>query len=230
MLEAIVLAGGQGTRLKGVISDIPKPMAPIGKRPFLEILFDQLIENKITNVVLSVGYKWEVIKNYFGENYKSLSIKYAIEDTPLGTGGGIKMASELINDDEFIIINGDTFFDINFSEFYDFHKQNNADLSICLKELSNFNRYGSVELNSNNKITHFKEKQPITKGYINGGIYIVKKIILSKISQKKFSFEKDIMELMINKLNILGFKANNYFIDIGIPNDYQKAINYFNKS
>ena len=223
--EAIIVAGGKGTRLQGVIDDIPKPMAPIGEKPFLEVLFNQLIKAGIQRVVLSVGYKWESIKAHFGENYKSLSLEYAVEKEPLGTGGGIMNAAKHIESYAFYVINGDTFFDVNFRQLYSFYLHTGADICVALKPLEKFDRYGSVELNDTYRIVRFKEKQFVEKGYINGGIYIINQDVFSGIETKSFSFEKDILEKKTDILKIYGFPSNGYFIDIGIPEDYRKAIN-----
>ncbi len=221
--EAIILAGGFGTRLQGVIKDIPKPMAPINKKPFLEYLFNYLLQFKVNHVILSVGFKHEIISDYFNTKYKSIHIEYAIEKEPLGTGGGITNAMKYLKNDIALIINGDTFFNIDLNSFYHFHYSNNAELTIALKKLKHFDRYGTVILNKN-KIIDFHEKKYVEEGYINGGIYICSKnTIQSKIQKEKSSFEKDFMEKYIHELNIYGYPSEDYFIDIGIPEDYDKA-------
>ncbi len=222
--EAIIIAGGKGTRLQSVLDDIPKPMAPIGNKPFLEILLNQLIANGIQTVILSVGYKWQHIKDYFGSQYKTLTLEYAVEHEPLGTGGGIKKAAGMVRANNFYVINGDTFFDIDFRWLYSFYLQNDADICIALKPMEHFSRYGSVILDSSYKVVQFKEKQFVKEGFINGGIYLISKGIFNGITNTKFSFEKDLLEKKLEKLQIFGFPSNNYFIDIGIPEDYRKAI------
>ncbi|MFC2137178.1 nucleotidyltransferase family protein [Bacteroidota bacterium] len=221
--EAIILAGGFGTRLKGAIKDIPKSMAPINNKPFLEYILRYLVQQNINHIILSVGYKHEIISNYFGDSFKSASIKYAIEDEPLGTGGGIFNAMNYLKNDEAIIINGDTYFDVNLFDFYHFHITYCSELTLALKKMKNFERYGSISLN-NYRITSFQEKNFVEDGYINGGIYVCdKNTLYEKIKKEKFSFEKDFMEKYIDDLNIMGFTSNNYFIDIGIPEDYERA-------
>lgn len=223
--EAIILAGGFGTRLKNVVKDVPKPMAPINDKPFLEYLFKYLIKYNIQTVILSVGYKHEIISNYYSNSYYTLKLKYAIEDNPLGTGGGIVNALNYVNNNEVFIINGDTFFNVNLNDMCQFHKSNNSSITISLKEMKEFSRYGTVELIRNRIIT-FNEKKFMKAGYINGGIYIFKKNILlepKKEMLQKFSFEKDFLEKNVNKLYISGYISDSYFIDIGIPEDYEKA-------
>jgi len=222
--EAVILAGGLGTRLKGVISDIPKPMAPIQNLPFLQYLFEYLLNYKIEHVVLAVGYKYEVIENYFGSNFKDLKISYAVEESPLGTGGGIANALHKINDTRCFLLNGDTFFNVNLKQLADKHNESNADISLSLKHMLNFDRYGTVVFNSDNRITAFIEKQKVKEGYINGGVYIINKNIFDPFNQgRKFSFEQDIMEKKLAQLHMNAHLNNAYFIDIGIPEDYKLA-------
>ena len=223
--QAIILAGGLGTRLQKVVSDLPKPMADINGKPFLEYLFKYLEKYNIKKVILSVGYKHEKIIEYFGNNYNEISISYAIEDEPLGTGGAIKYALKEISADNFFLINGDTFFDINLNDLANFYFTNNADICLSLKPLKNFDRYGVVIVDNNNRIKQFEEKKYQKQGLINGGVYALNKNVFDKINKNKFSFEKDIMENFLNELKLYGFVSDTYFIDIGIPEDYEKAQN-----
>lgn len=224
-MEAIVLAGGLGTRLKNVINDIPKPMALINKRPFLEYMLNYLDKSKIQKVILSVGYKHEVIYNYFKDKYKNLDLIYSVEDEPLGTGGGIMKATNFIENDIYFVINGDTMFDIDLKHLYHSHLDADADVSIALKYMNENSRYGSVKIDAQNKVTGFVEKSNIpSQSYINGGIYLIMKNKFNKDDYPaKFSFEKDYLEKQFNTININGFAYNNYFLDIGIPEDYKLA-------
>lgn len=221
-MEAIVLAGGFGTRLRKVVSDVPKPMAPINGRPFLEYLLDELIKKGITKVIIAVGYKKELIKNYFHEKYKEIEIVYSEEDIPLGTGGAIKKALNLSKEKDVFVINGDTIFDVDIKEMYKFHQENNLFLTLAIKEMRNFDRYGSLILDGN-KIIKFEEKKYVEKGYINGGIYLLNREIL-KNNAEIFSFEKEILENKNCEIEKYGYKSEGYFIDIGIPEDYYKFV------
>jgi D-glycero-alpha-D-manno-heptose 1-phosphate guanylyltransferase len=215
----IILAGGFGTRLSTVVKDVPKPMAPINGKPFLHYIFKELQHQKIKQIVLSVGHLKEVIQDYFQDSYLGISIQYAIENEPFGTGGGIKHAFSFVEDDAFVL-NGDTFFDIELSKL----KKTDADISIALKPMFNFDRYGTVELNNENRIVSFNEKKYCEHGLINGGVYYFKKSMFDKIeTERKFSFEKDILEKHLHHLQIQGTVFDNYFIDIGIPEDYKQA-------
>ncbi len=221
--QAIILAGGLGTRLQKIVSDLPKPMADINGTPFLQYIFNYLKKYNIKKVILSVGYKHEKIIEYFGNKYNNITIEYAIESDPLGTGGAIKFAINKINQDNFFLINGDTFFDVNLKKISDFYFKNNADILLSLKPLTNFDRYGAVEIDNDYNIIKFNEKKYQKQGLINGGVYIINKKIFDKTNKTKFSFEKDIMEKYLNNIKMIGFISDTYFIDIGIPEDYKKA-------
>ena len=221
--EAIILAGGFGTRLQSVVKEIPKPMASINGKPFLAYLLDYLINQRVQKVALSVGYKYEVIFEYFGDLYNGLKIEYAIEKEPLGTGGGILNALSFCNSENVLLLNGDSYFGVNIENLYQFHIQNASDISLSLKEMHNVDRYGTVSVNKH-KIIAFNEKQFIEKGLISCGVYLLDKKSIEKLNLPiKFSFEKDLLETYIKKMNINGITFDNYFIDIGIPEDYERA-------
>lgn len=220
-IPCIVLAGGLGTRLRGVINDLPKPMAMINGKPFLHYIFVYLKSQKIKKVILSVGYKAQVIELYFSNKYLDIEIVYSRENEPLGTGGGIKKAFEQVDDFAFVL-NGDTFFDVDLNALHKFHLQNVADISLALKPTKSFDRYGTVQLQEN-RIINFVEKKFLAEGLINGGVYFFGKNIFENIDQEKFSFEKEVLEKLVSQKKLCGKIYNDYFIDIGIPEDYAKA-------
>lgn len=222
-MDAIILVGGFGTRLRSVVSDVPKPMAPVEKKPFLSYLLKYLSNYGIKNVVLCTGYKHEVIENYFSSVYKNINLKYSVEEEPLGTGGAVKKALTLIESDDVLVLNGDTLFNVDLSELISYHNNQKSDITIALKHFTNYDRYGSVILDGK-KVVGFEEKMYKDSGFINGGVYLINKHLFDKYSlPKTFSFEKEILETKLNELNISGFKSSTYFIDIGIPEDYEKA-------
>jgi D-glycero-alpha-D-manno-heptose 1-phosphate guanylyltransferase len=222
-MEAIVLAGGFGTRLKSVISDVPKPMAPIGDKPFLAYLMNYLVNNNIDRIILSTGYMHGVIQEYFGDHFRDIPITYSVEEEPLGTGGAIIKAIEHTKGKSVFILNGDTFFDINLGEFQRLHIQAQAELSIALKRMHNFDRYGTVVIEGN-RITNFVEKKYTQKGDINGGIYLVNKEMFNLMDLPlQFSLETDLFQKNLHSIKMSGFTFDGYFIDIGIPEDYKKA-------
>lgn len=167
--------------------------------------------------------------DYFGDTYNGISIMYMEEKEALGTGGGIYHAASLCDEDAFIL-NGDTFFDVNLGELKQFYTHYNADIALSLKPMRNFDRYGTVQVNADNRITNFAEKQMMQEGLINGGVYLLSKDCFHKIEEmrgevlpQKFSFEKEVLEKYVNDLRFYGKSFNNYFIDIGIPEDYLKS-------
>lgn len=221
-MEAIILAGGFGTRLSHIVSDVPKPMAPVNGKPFLTYVLDELNESNITNIVMAVGYMHEKISEYFGESYKKCAIRYSVEDKPLLTGGAIKKALSECHDEDICIVNGDTFFDVDMTEMMKIHLENHSDLTIAVKDMRNFDRYGTVKIDKD-RIIGFDEKRPMKQGLINGGVYIIKRNLLDNMAQDTFSFERDVMEKGVQVLNIYAFKSDGYFIDIGVEEDYKKA-------
>jgi D-glycero-alpha-D-manno-heptose 1-phosphate guanylyltransferase len=225
MNEAVVLAGGFGTRMKDLLGDLPKPMAQINGRPFLELVLDYLCLYNIDKIILSTGYLSEKIENHFGSSYKDASISYSVEKEPLGTGGAIKAALNGISGDNFLVLNGDTLFKADIDKLKIKHITKGADISIALREVENCNRYGAVSLDKNNRIVSFIEKssEP-SPGPINGGVYILNKEVFSQlILPQSFSIEKDLFALHTGDLNIFGNISNAYFIDIGTPDDYKRA-------
>lgn len=232
LTEAIILAGGFGTRLQSVVSDVPKPMAPINGIPFLNYIFDYLKFYKIEHVVLSTGYLSEKISQYYKNEFNSIKISYTKEGTPLGTGGGIRLAMEKCNTKNILVLNGDSFFDVDLNSYFSLHQKFNSDCSLALRKAINASRYGTIQLGDNSAIAKFKEKDSVEKeGLINGGVYILdRELFLSKtIPNIAFSIEKDFYEKRINELTLFGFEYNGYFIDIGIPEDYKKAQDDFKR-
>jgi len=221
-MEAIILAGGFGTRLRRVVSDVPKPMALVNEKPFLQYILDYLKKQGVCRVVLAVGYMHEKIKNFFGDQYAGMELIYSIEKAPLFTGGAIKQALMQCKNDEVFVINGDTFFDVDLTAMQHFHERNGSDLTLAIRYMTNFERYGTLE-RKQDRIVAFHEKKKTKAGYINGGVYFMKKNLLDTILEEKFSFEKDFMEKQTKQIQILGFESDGYFIDIGVPEDYAKA-------
>ncbi|MCX7714264.1 MAG: nucleotidyltransferase family protein [Clostridia bacterium] len=219
-MEAVVLAGGLGTRLRHVVSDVPKPMAPINGEPFMKYIFEYLIKNAATRIILAVGYKHEIIQEYFGNSYKGVPIVYSVEDKPLGTGGAIKQAFAFCQNENVAVINGDTYYDVDLTEMFDFHLKKQAEITVAVKPMKNFERYGCVVI-ENGLIKCFDEKKPTKYGKINGGIYVLKKSIFGYVGETAFSFEKSVLES--KSAGVYAFESDGYFIDIGVPEDYCRA-------
>jgi D-glycero-alpha-D-manno-heptose 1-phosphate guanylyltransferase len=222
--EAVILAGGLGTRLKSLVKDVPKPMALIKDLPFLSYLLELLHKYDFEKVIIAAGYKHEVIESYFGSSYKNIKLYYSVEKEPLGTGGAVAKAASLIMSDYYFILNGDTFFEVDFDRMEDKFFKSGAGLMVALKPMVNFDRYGTV-VTGGERIISFYEKRFCDKGLINGGIYLVIKNWLNeRAAGKVFSMEKDILEKLVQKENIISYISDGYFIDIGVPQDYEKAV------
>lgn len=220
-MKAIILAGGFGTRLKHLLPNTPKPMADISGRPFLEWLLEYLNGFGVDEVILSVHYLKEKIITHFGEKYKNIKISYAIENEPLGTGGAI--LNSIKDDEKYLVINGDTFVIGNYIDFFENCSVDNENLSVLLRKVPDTSRYGRIEIDDK-KIISFKEKGIAGEGYINAGVYFIDgKWLRSLNLPQKFSFEADMLYPNVNNFNISYYIANDYFIDIGIPDDYARA-------
>lgn len=232
MKTAIILAGGFGTRLKHVVSDVPKPMGPINGKPFLEYLLASLAPKGIKKVILATGYKHQVIADYFGNSYNDIEVTYSVENEPLGTGGAIAKAMRLVNESEkeVLVLNGDSFFDFDLASQLAFHQKNESDITIALKEMTDFDRYGLVKVTNTGEISAFEEKKPTTIGLINSGCYLLNTSLRSQLQDfgAPFSFEKAVLENDQLAIKRFGLQQTGYFIDIGIPEDYAKAAKYFN--
>jgi D-glycero-alpha-D-manno-heptose 1-phosphate guanylyltransferase len=222
--EAVILAGGLGTRLRPLVSDVPKPMANVKGKPFLSYVIDYWMEQGVERFIISVGYKYNIIIDYFGYSYKGVDIDYSIEYSPLGTGGGlIKSIEKLKTYENFLLLNGDTFFQVDMGLFSTFHFNKKALISVALFKSKNIDRFKLLHINNESKIGKFRSN---FKSFVNGGVYIIdiKSIKNIKFNIKKISFEKDILDQYIQKkLEIYGYFCKNRFIDIGVPEDYKRV-------
>jgi D-glycero-alpha-D-manno-heptose 1-phosphate guanylyltransferase len=223
MHEAIILAGGLGTRLRTVVSDVPKVMAPVAGKPFLHYIITKLIRENVSRIILAVGYKHESIEEFISKSNYNAEFIFSVENEPLGTGGGIKLALGKAFNENVFILNGDTYFDFKLEDLLRVHIENGSDISVALKCMYDFERYGTVELEGN-RIVKFNEKKYNIEGLISAGTYIIKKNILDSLNlPEKFSMEIDVFEAHAHDLKIFGFPHDDYFIDIGIPEDFEKA-------
>lgn len=225
-MEAIILAGGLGTRLRSVISDVPKPMAPVAGKPFLEYLVNYLIKHGVTHIIFSVGYKGDIIVNYFKENPCGVEISIAFEEEPLGTGGAIVNGLRKCRGDEVLILNGDTFLALDYVAFKGGYQKSGAPMAMALRYLEQNDRYGRAILEDNN-IIGFDSDSENNAGWVNAGTYLIDKNLMMGFDlPEKFSFETDFIEKNIQKICPFGFKSDTNFIDIGVPEDYQRAVSF----
>lgn len=221
-MEAIVLAGGLGTRLRQLVSDVPKPMAPISGRPFLEILLSSLAQKGFDRVILSLGFMAEKISKHFGTEFAGMQISYVIEDQPLGTGGAIRLAMEQVIADHVFVLNGDTFLDLEVEKIEEQWALNHRALIIS-REVQDATRYGRLLL-ADGKLTGFSEKGRAGPGLINAGCYIFSQDHLKNfVVGKSFSIETDYLVSAAASGLFDVFVTRGQFIDIGVPEDFLRA-------
>lgn len=222
-LEAIILAGGFGTRLRQVVQDVPKPLAPVAGRPFLAYLLDSLSQAGVKRAVLATGYLSEQIEAAMGHAWRGMALAYSVEETPLGTGGAIKKALAETSGGPVLVLNGDTWLRFSASEFATALQSSSLALGMALARVPDVARYGAVALEES-RITGFGEKNSSGPGFINAGVYcMADPSQLSFPAADAFSFEKEILAPASTAGHLFGFIHTSDFIDIGVPEDYARA-------
>lgn len=242
-ITVAILAGGFGTRLAPVLPHRQKIVVKVGKRPFLEYILDQLNKAGFKRVVICTGYLGDQISKAFSNSYKSLTLVYSKEQSPLGTAGAIRLALPFLKSKTILVINGDTFCDVDFKKFWQFHLDKNSNATLILSSVPDNSRFGKVVLGKGGSIIGFQEKkaarlqspersdggQGSGAGFVNAGIYLINKAFISEILQEReISLEKDVFPNWIGK-GFYGYKSNNNFIDIGTPESYAQAEQFFAK-
>ena len=225
-MEAIVLAGGLGTRLRAVVPDVPKPMAPVNGRPFLERLLDYWIAQGVSRFILSTGYRHEVLAAHFGATFHGAAIRQVVEDRPLGTGGGLLLASvALTAAGPFLVLNGDTFFEVALKTLRDFHAARSAEVTLCLFRSPQQGRYAGIELGKDGAVRTFGSGEK--GGLANGGVYFVERSFLDGgpwQPRSALSLEEDILPFALEAgKRVYGMECSGRFLDIGVPEDYARA-------
>ncbi len=231
--HAIVLAGGLGTRLRDAVPDLPKPMAPVAGRPFLEHLLGAWIAQGVGNFVLSVGYRAEAITAHFGESWGGARIRYAVEERPLGTGGALRLGSRLVPPGApFLAMNGDTFLEASLAELEAFHRARGAELSLALAPHPGAARFDGVDLDPAFRVASLRGRAPQGGGWINGGLYLFGSAApLEELGPGPCSFENDVLPAWIAAGRPLyGCPMRGRFIDIGVVEDYRTAQTLFGPS
>jgi len=225
MIPVIVLAGGFGTRLQAVVPDRPKPLADVAGQPFLWWLLRYLARQGVADAYLSVGYRREMISDYFGAALDGLSLHYVIEENPLGTGGAIRLALEHCTSDEVLVVNGDTLATLDLASLLDFARSSKADITIAAADVPDTARYGGIQISDpERRVLAFHEKGRVGPGLINAGVYVLRRAaIMAAAPAGAFSFEQDILQKRLQTLGIYAFPCVGDFIDIGVPDDYARA-------
>lgn len=222
--KAIILAGGLGTRLRSAVPDLPKCMAPVNGVPFISYVISHFMKQGIRDFIFALGYKSEQLESCISTILPESDFRISMEPDPMGTGGAIRLACADEKEENVVVSNGDTLFRVNVQAMAALHTEKKAQCTLALKPMKEFDRYGVVELNNENTVRSFKEKQFYTEGLINGGVYILNvPAFMNKPLPERFSFEKDFLERYYSEGTIFGLKDDAYFIDIGIPEDYERA-------
>lgn len=222
-VTAIILAGGLGTRLRSVLADRPKVLAPVAGRPFLTYLLDQLRRIGVSQAVLSTGHLAEQFAEAIGDDYRGMQIRYAQEESPLGTGGAIKFAGQLVDTPHLLVMNGDSYFDADLRSYIEWHIAGEHDVSLLLVKVPDASRFGTVQRKLLDVIA-FLEKQPQpTPGEINAGVYVFRREMLAEIPDGKCSIERDVFPQWLGKYRVRAWVTDGEFIDIGVPDDYQRS-------
>lgn len=227
MLDAVVLAGGLGTRLRSAVPELPKCLAPVAGRPFIEILLDELQRQGLRHVVLAVGYRHEQVRAHLGARYGLIDLDYAIERQPLGTGGAARQVLGACHSEDVLLVNGDTWQEVDLAAMLAAHRAAGVQLTMAVRQVDDVGRYGALHL-SGDRISGFSEKGASGSGWINAGLYIVKRGIFDHAEvPAAFSLERDFLVPQLEQLRPLAFMAGGPFIDIGIPEDLARAQRMF---
>ncbi|MBX9742868.1 MAG: NTP transferase domain-containing protein [Chthoniobacterales bacterium] len=219
---AIILAGGNGSRLKELTKETPKPLLNIAGKPFLFYLLDYLNNEGITEVVLAIGYLASQFKQTIGEGYKNITIKYSIEAEPLGTGGALTQALTMTSQENIFVFNGDTLFKGNLKMLQEIHREATVPLSLMLRYVEDTARYGKIDF-KDKYVRAIQEKGKAGPGYINGGVYLLCKNQWPIMEEKTYSLESETLPFLISTNKVACVVSNDYFIDIGILEDFYRG-------
>lgn len=221
---AAVLVGGMGTRLRPVVADCPKVLAPVGGRPWLTYILDQLAEAGVRDCVLLTGYRADQVRETLGERHAQMRLRYSTEPEPLGTGGALRHAQERFSSPQVLVVNGDSFIDVDLALFHDFHHWLAADVSMVLAWVSDVSRFGKVDVAADGRILGFREKHGGGPGWIHSGICLLNRARIEEIPAKRFvSLEREMFPRWARAANFQGFRCRSPFLDIGTPESYAQA-------
>jgi D-glycero-alpha-D-manno-heptose 1-phosphate guanylyltransferase len=224
-----ILAGGLGTRLRPALADVPKPLAPVGGRPFVSHLLDQLADAGFRRVTLLIGYRGDQLREALGTCYRSLSLAYSQEPAPLGTAGALRFALPRVEGETLLLMNGDSFCEVDFAQLVAQHRRRRADLTMALTKVPDADRFGSVQFRSDGRIDRFAEKQTSgAGGWINAGIYMIEKGLVEAIPpDQALSLERDLLPAWLTSHRVFAHPRPGRFLDIGTPESYAVAEAFF---
>jgi NDP-sugar pyrophosphorylase family protein len=234
IMQAIILAGGIGSRLGNIVKDTPKPFLKVNGNPFILKIVERLVSQGIKDIIFCLGYKPQKIIDFFGDGSRwGIKVSYVIEDKLMGTAGAIRGTYKKISKSSVIVLNGDSFCYFDIPNLFKKHRLNNADATLSVIRTDKVEKYGLILFNKNMKINEFIEKPKENKkkiNYINAGVYIIKKNLIKKIDNTKpVSLEKDFFPKILNRNLQVFILKNKKFIDIGTPNSFKKANFFFTK-
>jgi D-glycero-alpha-D-manno-heptose 1-phosphate guanylyltransferase len=221
--EAIILAGGFGTRLREVLGDVPKPLAQVSGRPFLAWILDALQRQGLRRAILATGFKGAEIQAALGRRWHDMTLSYSHEQEPLGTGGAIAHAARKLHGDAFFVLNGDTWLTLDYVAFDEYVRQSRARFGMALARVPDVSRYGAVCV-EHGRVARFIEKGKVGPGYVNAGVYRMQQSMLSAFpASTPFSFETEVLVPLASSEAIVAYEDTADFIDIGVPEDYARA-------
>jgi NDP-sugar pyrophosphorylase family protein len=228
-ITALVLAGGLGTRLRSTVADCPKVLAPVGGRPFLTHLLDQLADAGFREAILLTGYQADRVRDTFGESYGSMRLLYSVEPSPLGTGGAVRHALPDVSGSTILLLNGDSYCDVDWEAFLRFHHRRAADLSLVVTRVTDTSRYGAVQLAGNERVLGWAEKSAWAgEGWINAGIYLMARALVEEIPRDgPVSLERQMFPSWLTNHNCFAYRSGGRFLDIGTPESYRAAEAFF---
>jgi NDP-sugar pyrophosphorylase family protein len=227
-VTAAILAGGLGTRLRSVVADRPKVLAPVGGRPFLRYLLDQLAAAAIPKVVLLTGHGAGQVREAIGDTHGGLRLVYSAEPAPLGTGGALRHALPHLSGPAVLLLNGDSYCDVDLEEFARFHRAEPAGVGMVLVRVPDASRFGRVRLGRTGRVIRFEEKAATrAPGWINAGVYLLDRALVAELPAGRLSLEHDLLPGWVARRHVRGFRCEGRFLDIGTPRSYAEAERFF---
>jgi D-glycero-alpha-D-manno-heptose 1-phosphate guanylyltransferase len=227
-ISVAILAGGLGTRLRPAVADRPKVLAPVAGRPYLSHLIEYLARYEVREVVLLVGHRADEVHAALGDRHNGVRLNYSVEETPLGTGGAVRLALPLLRAPHVLLLNGDSLCDANLNAFRREHARRGAEVGMVLARVSDTARFGSVMLNAEGCVVRFAEKTTTGPGWINAGVYLLARdLIADAPAHRPLSLERDLMPEWVVAGKVWGFPGRGRFLDIGTPESYATAEAFF---
>jgi D-glycero-alpha-D-manno-heptose 1-phosphate guanylyltransferase len=222
-VKAIVLCGGLGTRLGELTREVPKPLLDVGGRPFMHYVLDRLAAAGIVDVTLATSFQSGMFAGLYGDRWCGIRIRHSVEQEPLGTGGAVRQAMAVAQADEALVLNGDTLFEMSIEAFIAFQRARQAQVAVAVRRVADASRYGSVHKARDGRVVRFGEKSEHGDGLVNAGIYIIQASAFDEVKALRFSLENDLLAIGSERLSMYAFEAEGYFVDIGIPEDLDRA-------